>query len=357
MVNVHRRCPIKKPWFRSESCTWYVEVGGKQVRLGKDARFDTPPKVKPKAPPPAIEAAYHELMRTKAGPEERVVSEAVEHYFTHLKTSEENKKSARWHFKEFSAFTPKDGTRPIGRLRANEIRPYMLAEYLATKPHWKPNTVRYAITRILAALNYCAKQGYITANPLKGYPRPAVERREVIITDAELERLMAGAMPGFRDLLICMRELGTRPKELFTAAVGQVDFDKGILLVGNKIANVTGEKMRAVFLTTKAVEILRERVGNRAEGHIFLNKRGKPWDRHVIQQYIRRLRDRLGMGKHVSLYGLRHLWASHAINKTNANPALVALQMGHTDLKRLMKTYLHSDTEAMRAMMDDAAKR
>ena len=348
---------MKKPWFRNDGCTWYVEIGGKQVRLGKDPRYDAPPKVKPKAPPPEIAERYHELMRTKAGPEERIVGEVVEHYFAHLKTSEENKKSARWHWGAFAAFTPRDGNKPVGRLRANELRPYMLTEYLATHPNWKPNTARYAITRILAALNYCAKQGYIAVNPLKGFARPAVERREEIITDAELDRLIAGAMPEFRDLLVCMRELGTRPKELFTARIGQVDFDEGVLMVGNKIANVTGEKMRPVYLTTRAGEILRERIGDRVEGAIFLNKRGVPWDRHVAQQYIRRLRDRLGLGKHVSLYGLRHRFISHAINANNANVALIALQCGHTDTKRILKTYLHSDGEAMRRMMDEAAKR
>ncbi len=31
---------------------------------------------------------------------------------------------------------------------------------------------------------------------------------------------------------------------------------------------------------------------------------------------------------------------------------MVAIQMGHTDLKMLMKTYLHSDSDAMRKMLD-----
>ena len=119
-------------------------------------------------------------------------------------------------------------------MKVAELRPYMLTDYLATKPHWKANTVRYAITRILAALNYCEKQGYIVANPLKGFPRPSVERREVIVSDAELGKLIEGAMPEFRDLLVCMRELGTRPKELFTAEIGRVDYERGVLMVGEQ---------------------------------------------------------------------------------------------------------------------------
>lgn len=281
----------------------------------------------------------------------------VEHYFTHLQTSEENKKSARWHFKEFCDHQPKDSAKPVGKMRVQNVKPYMLTEYLATKPHWKPNTVRYAITRILAALNYCEREGYITANPLKGYKRPTVERRENIVTDEELDKLIAASMPEFRDLLICMRELGTRPKELFTATIERFDEAKGILMVGNKLARVTGEKQRPVFLTQKATEIIKGRIGNRTEGAIFLNKRGNPWDRHTGQQYVKRLRTRLGLGNHISLYGLRHLFISHAINENNSNAALLAVQAGWTDLRRLMKTYLHTDTEAMRRAVEQAAKR
>jgi integrase len=328
-----------------------------QIPLGKDPRFTEPPKAKPKEPPPEVVKAYHELMRTGGGPEERIISEVAEHYFTHLETSEENKRSARLHFRWFCDFLASDCTKKIGQMRAQNLKPYMLTEYLATKPHWKPNTRRFAITRILAALNYCEREGYIVTNPLKGYKRPPVERREKIPTDAELETLINASMPEFRDLLICMRELGTRPKELFTATIDRFDAARGILIVGNKLARQTGEKLRPVFLTDRARDIISGRIGHRTEGPIFLNKRGKGWDRYVAQQYIRRLRDRLGMGKHISLYGLRHLWASYAINQGDVNPALVALQAGWTDLRRLMRTYLHDDTEAMRRAMEKAVKR
>jgi integrase len=34
------------------------------------------------------------------------------------------------------------------------------------------------------------------------------------------------------------------------------------------------------------------------------------------------------------------------------NPALVAIQMGHQDLRMLMKHYLHADSETMRKALD-----
>jgi hypothetical protein len=72
---------------------------------------------------------------------------------------------------------------------------------------------------------------------------------------------------------------------------------------------------------------------------------------------MRRLRAKLGLGKGCTLYAIRYRWTSHAINQANVNPALVAIQAGWTDLKRLMTTYLHSDTESMLKAVEQAAKR
>jgi integrase len=348
---------MRKPWFRSSSCTWFVEVAGKQIPLGKDPRFKAPPKEKPKEPPAAIAEKFHEVMRKRGEPEDRVFEDVVEKYFAHLDTSEENLRATRHHMRWFGDYVPDGATRRIGRMRVGMLKKHMLTEYLATKPHWKPNTRRYAITRILAALNFCAKEGYIAANPLKGYERPRVERRKEIMTDEEFGKMVDAAMPEFRDLILVMRELGTRPGELFEAMIELCDLERGVLLVKNKIKALTDEPFRPVFLTERAKEIIRARIGARKAGNIFLNSTGVPWTRHTGQQHMRRLRTKLGLGKGCTLYALRHRWASHAINNTSVNPALVALQLGHTDLKMLMKTYLHQDPAAMLKAVEEATKK
>src|SRR5262249_31295563 len=133
--------------------------------------------------------------------------------------------------------------------------------------------------------------------------------------------------------------------------------DKGVLLVKNKLKAITDEPLRPVFLTTRACETIRQRIGCRESGFIFLNATGTPWTRHTTQQHMRRLRDRVGMPKWLTAYTIRHRWFTHAINEGNVNPALIALQGGHTDLKQMMKTYLHTDTDAMRRAMEQAVRR
>jgi integrase len=139
--------------------------------------------------------------------------------------------------------------------------------------------------------------------------------------------------------------------------VENCDLDRGVMMVKNKIKALTDEPLRPVFLTEKARETIRARIGGRQSGRIFLNSAGSPWTRHTSQQYMRRLRNRLGLGKGCTLYAVRHRWASHAINEGNVNPAMVAIQAGWTDLRRLMRTYLHEDTDAMRREMEKAARK
>lgn len=112
---------------------------------------------------------FYERMQSKATPEDRTFEQCVGKYFDHLDTSPDNRKSARLHLDWFGDFTPESATQKIRKMLVANIRKHFLTEYLATKPHWKPNTRRYAITRVLAALNHCAKEQFILENPLNGY--------------------------------------------------------------------------------------------------------------------------------------------------------------------------------------------
>jgi hypothetical protein len=54
---------MRRPFFRKSTLSWFVELdNGKQVSRGKDDRFKSPPKERPKEPPPAIQKKYLEVM-------------------------------------------------------------------------------------------------------------------------------------------------------------------------------------------------------------------------------------------------------------------------------------------------------
>jgi integrase len=82
---------------------------------------------------------------------------------------------------------------------------------------------------------------------------------------------------------------------------------------------------------------------------------GKQWTRTALQHRLEKLCAKLGITKGATLYSFRHGFASTMINDRRMNPTLVAIRLGHSDLKMLLKTYLHSDSEAIRKALDDAS--
>lgn len=353
MRTPRRRCAIKRPWFRNSDCRWYVEHLGKQVPLGKDPRFDSAPARKPKEPPPEVAEAYRRLMAGEMV-EQRTVDDCARRYLAHLKATDAHVKAVRLHLGWFADYRVKG--RRIGDLRMNDLKKHMLTDYLQDRgKSWKPNTSRYAITRVLACLNFCEREQYIEANPLKGYERPKVQRRDKLATPEELDRLEAAASPALRDILRCLRITGARPGELRSLTVADCDLENGFATVVNKTRDQTGMQTRPVFLPREAIEIIRGRIGGRTEGHVFLTPRGLPWRIDHFEQSVRRTRDAAGLGRHVTAYIMRHFFLSHAINRADANVAQVALQAGHQDLKMLMRHYLHTDPGAMREAVERMA--
>ena len=146
---------------------------------------------------------------------------------------------------------------------------------------------------------------------------------------------------------------GVRPIELRFARVEKCDLEKGVLMVRNKTRKKTGAQERPVFLSTKMTELSRSIIGERTEGWLFLNSKGGQWTQTAFEHRLQRLCADLGITFGATLYSFRHGWGSEAINDRRMNPAMAAIQMGHTDLKQLMKTYLHADSEAMRKALDE----
>ncbi len=126
----------------------------------------------------------------------------------------------------------------------------------------------------------------------------------------------------------------------------------------NKTIKKTWQAERTITLAAGTVAFLKNLIGNRTSGHIFLTSRGRPWTQTNLKEYWKRTkrgckwREGVPVPKGVSLYTYRHTFLSRAINQANVNPALVAQLAGHTDLAMLLKHYLQEDPEALRRAVE-----
>jgi integrase len=310
-----------KPWLRKENMTWYVELGGRQINLGKD-------KAKAKR-------AWVRLMAQDGQPRDSLLSDCIEHYLSKLAP-----KTLRSRKQILDAFAANVGRIWVAKLTKQHIRSFC-------KDTWSASTTRSAIKTILACLNLAVKDGLITANPVKDVEKPAWERRENILTGEELGKLFSAAAEPFKTLLTAMADSGCRPGEICSLQIEDCFPDASVWLVANKTKNKTGVKKRPIYLTPELVALTKKLMKGRTEGHLFLNRYGKPWRTDTIRCRFRDLREKLGLSAGVIPYGTRHRFASDKINLQKMDSLIVARLMGHSDSRMLEQTYFREDTAAM----------
>ncbi|QEH32122.1 site-specific tyrosine recombinase XerC [Aquisphaera giovannonii] len=319
-----------KPWYWKAKDAWYVQIDRKQVMLAKG-----------KAKKAEAKRRWHELM-SEGLPRDAPFQLCIDRYLTRIGPPTHRSRKV-----VLDAFARHVGKVPASRLTKRHVETFI-------KPNWSPSTTRSAIKTILACLNRAVKDGLLDANPVKDVEKPAWERREHIMTPEELQRLLAAAREPFRTLLIAMAETGCRPQEICGVRVENCLPDQGMWLVENKTRNQTGLKMRPIYLTAKLVELTRGLMAGRTEGHLFLNRYGKPWRTDTLRCRFKRLREKLGLGRGVLPYGTRHRFASDAINGQRLDSLVVARLMGHSDPAMLARTYFREDASAMQEAMEKA---
>ena len=328
---------MRTPWWRKATGHWYLEVHGKQIRISTEPDWDGE---KRKGPPPAVENEWHRLMR-EGRPEDMQVGDLFAAFIASLPEDSENRQTTRRQLATFERF--------VGReMKVSKLKPLKLTEYLATKPHWKPSSVRTLVNRVHAAINWGVRQGLLSKNPISstpGYKREGRnERRRGIISEENRKMAEESSSPGFRAVLVALRESGARPTEICRARIEKVWLDLGYMLVPNKTAHLTGEAERKIYLSPVMKELIVEMAGDRKEGYIFTNRNGAPWTLHALKKRWETMRERTGIKGTLRTY--RRTFISSAINHSNVNPAIVAHLAGHS-VEVMMKHYFEADPEAM----------
>jgi integrase len=206
------------------------------------------------------------------------------------------------------------------------------------------------------ALNWADKLGHVTGNPLRGMEKPPQTRREQAVTPEQWQQIKDHYPENdpFRDLLEFCWETGCRPFEARTIEPRHVHLDRLCVLFPPDEAK--GKKQwRIIRLNNLAADIIRRRMGDRAEGYVFLNADGRPWTAYAMNCRFCRLKKHTGV-KHFA-YAWRHGFATRKLIEGHDHLTVAEL-MGHRDGSMLAKVYAHlsqHDEHLRKALTDGDA--
>jgi integrase len=337
---------IPKPWFREQTQSWYVKIGGVQHLLGKDKK--------------EADRLYHRLMADEglARPVKGLaIGGLVEQFLADCDKAVEPDTVA-WYRSFLDDFADR-----YPRLKPADIAPRHVRAWLAAerKRPWKQYTQRHAITILKRLLNWGVENRLIAENPIKDMERPAATVRERVLTDEERERILSWYPEGdpFRDFLIAMMEAGIRPGEAMKVTAADVDFTLGVWIIRGKTTRRTGRD-RVIYMTPTLSELTRKLVAEHPEGPLFRNARGEPWNRQAINCRFRRKKNRKRdrLDEDITAYVYRHTYGTDAL-ENGVPDATVAELMGHRGTAVLHKHYskLREKREHLRKAAEQAAKR
>ena len=203
---------------------------------------------------------------------------------------------------------------------------------------WGASTKNGFCRSVCRAFNWAVKQGHIEKSPVKGVEKPAMERREDVISPEEFERILA-MFPdqAMRDLLVTAWETGCRPQEVFAVEAAHVN-QEGRCWVFPIKSSKGKKKTRVVYLSEKALEITRRLMERHPTGKLFRNRDGEPWDKNCVNR--RFLRKKKRIGRKVCLYTFRHSFCTRML-LSGVDVLTVSLLMGHTSTKMITEHYQH----------------
>lgn len=312
-----------KPFFRRYTKSWYVQIGKRQINLGRDKKL-------------AWEK-YHELMAQRESLTGLLttVAQLFDVYLEWCSTrrSEGTYKNNRLYLRSFIDCV---GT----RLTISKLRPLHITKWMDTHPDWSDTTRNDAISIAQRPFNWGVRQGRVEKNPIAHLEdKPPRRRREVVYSQDEWNSIIGCIRDsGFRDLMEFMWETGCRPQEARQLEARHVDLKNGVAVFPPSESK--GKRHpRVLFLNETALKILKRVCQSQPKGAVFRNTRGNAWTKDAMKCRLSRIRDKLGLPV-VCAYGIRHSFATEGLKNGVDSISLAAL-MGHSDVSMIARTYQH----------------
>ena len=242
-----------------------------------------------------------------------------------------------------------------------EVTAQTIINYLAYKKLTKNSKGKYSTPNYIASIcknislffKWAYKKKYINEDITREIDRPkTVLRKKDRLFDDEVEKcremLKDSRERALFELMLCS---GPRVGELEILKIEDVDLKRRIIHIpGYK----TESSDRDGFLSLKAVDALKEYIGDRTSGWLFLPKsniRENALSRNAIEQISREIAKRANCHCKATVHIYRKTFATQLYKKTK-DIKLVSRLLGHTDIRTTVRYYItDDDVESMADIM------
>lgn len=304
----------RKPWYWKARKQWYVEINGKQQRLGPDKE--------------EAHRKFHELMAKKPTLSNDSVAVILDKFLVWTQ-AHRSARTFRW-YKDFCQdFVTKHPNLTLDDLDAD------LVEQWASQGGGK----RGKITAMKRAFNWAVKNlRTVHSNPIAAMERPESGRCDTVISETELDELLEYVKDEpFRDLLIVSWDCGCRPQETKILEASHVELFKHRWRFP-KEQEKKKKRPRIVYMTERAEEIVSRRMREFPQGPLFRNTHGTPWTASAVKCRFARLEKKVG--KRYQQYAMRHSWITRMI-EAGVDSHVVAVLAGHSNTAMIDTVYSH----------------
>ncbi len=282
------------------------------------------------------------------------VSQGIESWLEQKRTELSNKKTvARYkeimnNFAEFlkDKFSALEYMDELAQKHFEEFK-----EYRKNIKGKKERTVNFELDMLSNLFKRLMEKDYLNYNPLSKVKRlqePYKEERW--FTEEEIRKIFEIAKSertriNWYVIFATYYYTGMRKRELMSLRKGDIDFDKGIILIRHKEGfKPKTDRPRAIPIHPELVSILRllRPFGPRNDqgdgDFVFVNSRGKPFSNDAIRQKLKKLCRKAGI-KPGKLHSFRHTWTAHSIMK--GCPSDVVQAIGGWKEKDMIERYKH----------------
>lgn len=232
----------------------------------------------------------------------------------------------------------------FGRVPVSGIRKADVVLWVNAHPDWRSDwTIKRIYATIHRPFGWARKIDLIEKNPMEGLSHPRGERGKPL-SDEHYQTMLRCTSALFRKVILFLRFTGARPCEMAALKWEFIDFAKGIavLWVHKNTRRQKVKKPRVIVLLPVLLAMLKRMQRTSKSEYVFVNARGRQWNKNSLGLRIYRLRDKAGLPKAAKLYGLRHQYGTQAVEAGVPIKAVAEL-MGHSDSRTTEENYVHVD--------------